>query len=139
MTRRPNQRGMSLIEVLAAVTIFAIIAAGAAVGTITTIKGNTASRSVTAAAALIHDKMEQLRALAPAANPADLRAGEHTDPNNPLTELGVRGGRYQRTWTVTANSPRRGLSEVVVTVTWNDGVRRVLRSATYVCRSATCT
>lgn len=138
MTRLTRQNGTSLIEVLAAVTIFAIVAAGAAVGTITTIKGNATSRGVTAAAALIHDKIEQLRALDPTANPADLKAGAHADANNPLTELGARGGIYRRTWVVTPNSPRRGLSEIVITVEWSDGVPRTLRSATYVCRSATC-
>lgn len=138
MTRRASQDGTSLIEVLAAVTLFAIIAAGAAAGTITTIRGTSTSRDVTAAAALIHDKIEQLRALDPTANPVDLRAGPHSDASNPLTALGERGGMYRRTWTVTTNTPRRGLSEVVVTVTWNDGSPRTLRSATYLCGSATC-
>lgn len=138
MNRLADQTGISLVEVLAAVTVFAIIAAGATVGTVSAIRGNTTSRGTTAAAALIHDKMEQLRALDPAANPAELQTGNHSDANNPLTELGARGGTYTRTWQVTLNSPRRGLSEVVVTVAWNDGVQRTLRSAMYVCRSATC-
>ncbi len=139
MTRWTRQDGTSLIEVLAAVAIFAIIASGAAVGAIATIKGNNTSREVTSAAALIHDKIEQLRALDPIAAPADLRAGEHADPSNPLTALGGIGGTFRRTWTVTPDSPRRGLSVVVITITWNNGVPRTLRGATYVCRSATCT
>lgn len=133
-----RQSGSSLIEVLAAVAIFAIIAAGAAAGTISTIRGNAASRNTSAAAALIHDKIEQLRALDPAATPADLGAGLHEDPANPLNELGQRGGIYARAWTVTAGSPRQGLAVVRVTVTWNDGSPRVLSSATYVCQTATC-
>lgn len=138
MTRQASQSGITLVEVLAAVSIFAIIAAGAAVGTVATIRGAATSRGVTAAAALIQDEIEQLRALDPAANPAELKPGEHSDANNPLTELGARGGIFRRSWTVTVDSPRRGLSEVVVTVAWTDGAPRTLRSATYVCRSATC-
>jgi prepilin-type N-terminal cleavage/methylation domain-containing protein len=139
MTRPRRMHGSTLIEVLAGVSVFAIIAAGAAAGTIATIRGNTASRDVTAAAALIHDKLEQLRALDPAANPADLTAGAHHDALNPINELAQRGGVFKRTWTVAANSPRRGLAEVKVTVTWSDPVPRTLSSATYVCLTRTCT
>lgn len=139
MSRWTRQDGISLIELLAAVAIFAIIAAGVGVATVATIRGNTTSRDLTAAAALIHDKIEQLRALDPATAPADLTAGPHVDPRNPLTALGGTGGSFRRSWTVTLDSPRRGLSEVVVTVTWNTAGARSLRSATYVCRSATCT
>lgn len=138
MERLTDQRGITLIETLAALAIFALVAAGVAAGTIATLRGNSTSRDATAAAALIHDKLEQLRALDPAASPADLQPGRHVDPRNPLTPLGAAGGRYVRSWTVTVDSPRRGLAEVVVTVTWNDGVARTLRSATFVCRSATC-
>lgn len=139
MTRRlASAQGMSLIEVLASLAIFAIIAAGTAAGTISTIRGNTASRDTSAASALIHDKVEQMRALDPAANPADLTAGVHQDARNPMTELGSPGGQYRRSWTVTRNSPRQGLAVVRVTVTWSDPTNRTLTSATYVCLSTTC-
>lgn len=138
MTRLRATSGMSIVEVLAAVAVFAIVAAGAAAGTISTIRGTHASWSTSIAAALIHDKLEQLRALDPAANPPDLQAGSHADANNPLTDLGAAGGSYTRTWQVFPNSPRRGLLEVRVTITWNDGVARTLRGATYFCRQPTC-
>jgi len=138
MNTRVGQSGSSLIEVLAAVSIFAIIAAGAATGTIATIRGNSASRNTAAAAALIHEKFEQLRAVDPTANPTDLTPGAHQDPANPLNELGLPGGIYSRTWTVIAGSPRKGLAEVRVTLNWNDRGPRTLSSATYVCQTATC-
>lgn len=140
MNRLRQQHGASLVEVLAAVTVFALIAAGSAAGTIASYRGATTSRGTTVAAALIHDKIEQLRALDPSTNPADLTAGVHMDPRNPLNEIGASGGLYTRLWTVLPDSPKRGLSTVIVTVLWNDGgVQRSLRNATYVCRNATCT
>jgi prepilin-type N-terminal cleavage/methylation domain-containing protein len=138
MTTLRTDHGISLIEVLAALTVFALVAAGAATGTIATIRGNTASRDATAAAALIHDKLEQLRALDPAGNPADLSAGQHNDPLNPVSDIGQAGGIYTRSWAVTRNSPRSGLAEVRVTVSWKDSAPRTLTSATYVCLTTTC-
>jgi type II secretory pathway pseudopilin PulG len=124
--------------VLAALTVFAVVAAGAATATISTTRGNAASRYATAAAALIHDKMEQLRALDPALNPADLTTGAHNDPLNPISDVGAAGGIYTRSWTVTRNSPRKGIADVRVTVSWNAPATRTLTSATYVCLTPTC-
>ncbi len=138
MTRLRTERGTSLIDALVAMTVFAIVAAGGAAGTIATVRSNAASRHVTAAAALIHDKIEQLRALDPTANPADLKAGTHTDPLNPITELGQQGGIFSRSWSVTTNAPRTGLARVTITVSWNDPKSRTQTSATYLCLSATC-
>ena len=138
MRRIASQRGISLVEVLAAVTVFALVAAGAAAGMIGTIRGNTTSRGVAEASALIHDKIEQLRALDPGANPADLTAGVHNDALSPMTALGQAGGLYHRSWTVVRNSPRQGLAEVTLTVSWRDSRPRVLKSATYLCLTPTC-
>jgi len=138
VTTLRTEAGISLIEVLAALTVFAIIAAGAATGTISTTRGNATSRHATAASALIHDQIEQLRALDPATNPAALTNGSHTDPLNPISDIGTAGGIFTRTWTVTRNSPRTGLADVRVTVTWKDPSSRTLTSATYVCLTATC-
>jgi len=138
MTRLHSADGLSLLEVLAALTVFALVAAGAAAGTIATIRGNTASRDATIAAALIHDKIEQLRSLDPATNPADLTAGTHTDARNPMTALGQAGGIFTRSWKIVTNSPRQGLAEAKITVTWKDPQTRSMSSATYLCLTATC-
>lgn len=138
MSRIATENGISLIEVLAAVTVFALVAAGAAAGTIATIRGNATSRGVSEATALIHDKIEQLRALDPTGNPADLASGVHNDPLNPMNALGQAGGTYSRSWTVVRNSPRQGLAEVTLTVSWTDSRPRTLKSATYLCLTPTC-
>lgn len=138
MKRLATQRGVSLIEVLAGITLFAIVSSGLAVSTISTIKSNTASREMTAAAALIHDKLEVIRSLDPSANPADLTTGTHQDPLNPLTPLGATGGEFTRTWTVTANTPSIKATMVEVKVTFKAPETRTLSGVTYLCKNSTC-
>jgi type II secretory pathway pseudopilin PulG len=140
--RRPwiltREAGLSTVEILAGIAIFALVAAGSMVLSIGSMKATTTSRQATAAATLIYDKVDQLRSLDPAASPADLAAGTHSDPLNPLTENGQTGGRFTRTWSVSEDSPEIGLSEVVITVQWDDYGPRSVRGTTYVCRRAAC-
>lgn len=138
MTRTRNENGMGLIDVLAGITLFSVVAAGLAATTVTTIRANSTSNTVTAAAALVHDKIEQFRALDPAANPPDLTPGYHADPNNPLTALGDTGGKFVRSWVVMADTPTLAVSEVVVTVAWEVPTPSSLTGATYVCQTDTC-
>lgn len=138
MSSLRNQQGISLIEVVMSVTLFAIAAAGLSAGTVANIRGNSSSRAASTASALIQDEVEQLRALDPAANPAALTAGDHQDALNPIDGLGRNGGSFHRSWVVTKDTPREGLSQVVVTVTWNDPVARSLNGVTFVCRTETC-
>jgi prepilin-type N-terminal cleavage/methylation domain-containing protein len=133
-----NQRGISLLEVMMSITLFAIAAAGLSAGTVANIRGNSSSRTASTASALIHDQVEKLRALDPAANPADLTVGTHWDALNPLDGLGYTGGTFTRSWVVNANTPRKGLSEVIVTVTWSDPNQRAMSGVTFVCRTSTC-
>jgi len=136
--KRRNQLGISLVEVLGGLTIFSVVASGLATSTVATMRSNKMSRNTGAAAALIQDKIEQFRALDPTTNPAELTAGSHSDANNPVTALGAAGGSYTRSWTVTANTPQQGLSEVVVTVSWSSPSTRTLTGVAYVCSTSTC-
>ena len=136
--KRLTQRGLSLLEVLASVTIFSLAAAGLASSTVATIKGNGVSRDTAAAVALLQDKIEQFRAADPTANPADLTPGYHSDPLSPLNSLGQPGGVFTRSWTVAPNTPRLGLSQVTVRVAWSGPEPRSVQATTYVCRTATC-
>jgi prepilin-type N-terminal cleavage/methylation domain-containing protein len=133
-----NHRGMSLVEVVTSVTLFAIAAAGLSAGTVANIRGNSSSRASSSASALIHDQIEKFRALDPTTNPAVLTAGTHQDTLNPVDGLGRAGGAFYRSWFVNADTPRQGLSEVVVTVTWRDPVQRSMSGVTFVCRTDTC-
>lgn len=133
-----NQDGISLIEVVTSVTLFAIAAAGLSAGTIANIRGNTSSRAASTASALILDQVEEFRALDQTANPADLTAGTHEDPLNPIDGLGRAGGIFNRTWVVNSDTPRKGLKEVIVTVTWRDPIPRSMSGITFVCGTDKC-
>ena len=138
MRRMDDQRGFSLLEVMASIALLGIVTAALAVGTVGTIKSDTRSNYISTASALVQDKIEAFRALDPATNPADLTAGSHTDPNNPITPTGLTGGTFTRSWVVTANSPSSGLSTVAVTVSWTIGGSQSVVGVTYVCRTQTC-
>ena len=133
-----DQRGISLLEVLASVTLFAIVASALSATTMGTIRFDAVSNDTAAASTLVQDEIERFRALNPAANPADLTAGNHNDALNPLNGLGKTGGKFTRTWTVTPNTPQSGVSMVVVTVTWNSPETRSLSGVTYMCATQTC-
>jgi Tfp pilus assembly protein PilV len=133
-----NQDGISLLEVITSVTLFAIAAAGLSAGTVANIRGNSSSRAAATASALIQDQVEKLRALDPTTNPSALTGGTHQDALNPMDGLGRPSGAYSRSWVVNTDTPRAGLSEVVVTVSWHDPTQRSMTGVTFVCRTGTC-
>ena len=130
-----SEGGGSLIEALVALGLIAIAAGNLAATSVTSVKRNGTSRAISTASALIQDKLEHLRALDGASNPADLTPGQHTDAANPIV---AAGGRFTRAWNVTASSPRRGMATVVVSVTWMGREASTIRGVTYVCTTATC-
>lgn len=133
-----NQAGIGLLEILITLTLFSLVAGGLLSTTLGATKGNLKSKGIGSAAALIYDQVERLRALESGAAPPELTTGSHADPLNPMTATGAAGGVFNRTWEVTANVPRHGLSEVVITVSWPGIGQNFLRGVTYVCNTATC-
>ncbi len=136
MSPRGRPQGFSVVEVMASLTLFAIVAAALATTSMSTIRYNARSRDSSAAAALVQDRIEGFRALDPGA--PDLTPGSHQDRYSTMNALGQSGGKFSRSWTVTADSPRRGLAKVVVTVRWQDSGERSMTGVTYVCRTSTC-
>lgn len=130
--------GFTVIETLAALAIFGIVAAGLAANSVAAARYNRISRNLSVATALAQDQLEQLRALDPSTNPAALTGGVHSDPNNPIAATGGRGGPFTREWTVTRDVPARGVSIVIVAVSWSDGATRTVRMVAYVCQTLTC-
>jgi len=139
-----------LIEVLAALTIFAIVAAGLAAATITTIRSNSTSRNASTAASLIQDRIERFRAL-DVTNPAayaqlvDPDTFEGVEGSDRVDALGNASSTapFRRNWVVTHvtdadGNIEAGVVRVEVTVEWNDPIQRSITSVAYVCITSLC-
>jgi Tfp pilus assembly protein PilV len=110
--RLNTECGSSIIELLAAVTVFAIVVLGLSPSLLSTRKVASLGKNQSIAATLARDKVEQLRALS-----SGLVSSGSDGPLNPD---GSSGGIFNRAWTVMPNTPNAQLSRVVVTVSWRD-------------------
>ncbi len=149
MNRLRSQAGVSLLEVLSSLALFAVVASGLTTMSVSNVKLNNGSKTIAAATALMQNKIEQIRAIVPVVNtvPADLTIGTHNDPGNPMTALGETNGTFTRTWTVTTVpqflngsvvGARPGIVQVVVKVSWSNPVARTMSAVTYACTTSTC-
>jgi Tfp pilus assembly protein PilV len=149
MNRLLSQAGITIIEVLATLALFTVVAGGLTTITASNAKLNNDSRTIAAATELAQNEIEKIRMIVPQPNtvPADLTTGSHTDPNNPLTALDGSGGSFTRTWNVTGVSQYNGgtvvgnrpyMVQVAVTVRWTLPVARSVTEITYACTTANC-
>ena len=109
-SKRHNEKGFTLLEVLAAISIltFGLLAIGSM--QITSIQGNHFAGKVTDGTYLACDKMEDLMGLS--YGDANLAPGNFVDPSPPAG--------YGISWNVVADSPVVDTKTVTVTVTWQD-------------------
>lgn len=148
---RPAAReaGFGLVEILAAIGLFSVVAVAVSSSVVTAAKRNQQGRSIAVAAGLIQNQMEKLRGISPVSGviPADLTMGLHQDPLNPISSQEASGGTYTRTWNVTGvpqtlsgtvvgNVP--GVAAVEVVVTWTVPYSGRMSASTYVCLTPTC-
>jgi general secretion pathway protein I len=98
----PGKAGFSLIELLVAMTLFAIAALGLSAGVAIVSRSGVLSDHLTRATILAQDKLEEL-----ASHNAPLAGGADT-PHSGFT----------REWTVSPDDPDAGVMRVDVTVTW---------------------
>src|SRR5215470_12881207 len=103
-----DQRGVSLIEIIAAVSVFAVVVVGLSPTLLGARKYAELSKNQSIATALAQDKIEELR----------VSSTVSTGSDGPLQPSGASGGIFSRTWTVAANSPLSNVNCVTVTVTW---------------------
>ncbi|MFA4946999.1 MAG: type II secretion system protein [Candidatus Krumholzibacteriia bacterium] len=105
-----SQKGVGLIEIVIAMLIFGI-GISAALRTLPDSNfATTRARNVSVATNLAQEKIEAL--MGTSLNSADLSAGTHNDPQNPLER------HFTRTWTVTDNSPITDMKRLSVTVNY---------------------
>jgi prepilin-type N-terminal cleavage/methylation domain-containing protein len=107
MTR--TQQGFTLIEVLVALGVFAIVLVSVPGVVITTIKSNSYARRISAATNFARDKIEVIR---------NTPYGSVAGGSETGMEIGTKGV-YTRSWTVTAG-PTASTKKVAVTVSWID-------------------
>jgi prepilin-type N-terminal cleavage/methylation domain-containing protein len=112
LRRMRSSAGFTLVEVLVAIGILSFGMLGLAVGAISITKANKTAQFHTMATNMAQDKLEQIKATT-IANVAACASSCETAP----TYLGVT---FTRTWTVTANTPAAGLTQITVTVNWTD-------------------
>ena len=105
-----SRSGFTLIEVLVTMTILAVGLLGTAVLTGGIIKGNNYSKNVTSATAIARTRLEEVQrngyALA--------TAGKAT------ATVAMNNFTFNRTTTITNNSPAANMTTVAVTVTWQE-------------------
>jgi len=113
MDKKGGSSGFTLIEVLVAMSIFAIAVLGLAVGATTVMRANQTGLYTTIATNLAQDRLEELKSRTPA------NINTTGSPENvPGTGMPVT---FNRSWTVTPNcNSVAGLTCINVTVSWTD-------------------
>jgi len=109
----PSEGGFTLIEILIALSIFAVGVLAVASMQITAIQGNATSAGVTDGVVLASQRMEMLMEEAwtsDALNPA----------NNAGAETVATQGRYTIDWSITDDGVFNNTKTVDITVTWTD-------------------
>src|SRR2546427_6721333 len=107
--------GFTLIEVLVAISIMALVLAGLTSMGVTTIQADTHSRRQSVAVSWAQAKLEDLRVLR--RSNGDWTSGFHSG-----TTEEKDGAEYTREWEVEMNyNGYQQLARVTVTVSWDDG------------------
>lgn len=107
MEKLKKEGGFTLIEVLIALTIFAVGLLAVAAMQVSAVKVNSTAGKITTLSTFGMDKVEELSAL-PYTN-AQLTAGNYTDPVTP--------DGYTVSWNVVNNIPANTTKNITVTVT----------------------
>ena len=105
-----NEKGASVVEIMVALLIFGIGLVAAIRVLPESSAKTTRSRNKTIAVNIAQEKVEEL--MASGYQAADLAAGDHDDPDNPIRN------HYLRTWTVTDDTPVVGMKMISVSVTF---------------------
>ena len=125
---RRNERGVTLVELLAAMVVISIGLLALVRLFPTAERNQLADRMLTNANLYVQEKVEDLSAKSWL--DADLTIGRHPTPST-NESLGATG-KWQRYWVVSQMAtPLDNLKKVTVTVTWNYMGSRSVSSTTY--------
>ena len=117
-SRRRN-RGVSLIEVMIALSILGFGMLGMAAAQISSYRFSDASRERTLAHALAQQQIEIFQSMSSTSLEAVIAAGT-TDPLNPIdpdpNDTAVMA--FNRSWTITPDTPETGVYTILVDVNW---------------------
>jgi len=118
-----GREGFTLLEVLIAVTIFAIGILAVASMQLTSIQGNAFGNEMTTATFLAQAFLAQaqLERMKSVADVSSLATGGDASPIDENEISGVSGAIYNRSWTVAAG-PSADSRQVSVTVNWRSGM-----------------
>jgi prepilin-type N-terminal cleavage/methylation domain-containing protein len=105
-----NQKGSSLVEIMVALVIFGIGVTAAMRMLPQSSAHTTHSRNRSIAVNMAQEKIEEL--MSDGFKDADLTAGNHDDPGNPINI------HYTRSWSITDDTPVTGMKAISVTVTF---------------------
>ncbi|MCI0479838.1 type II secretion system GspH family protein [Candidatus Uhrbacteria bacterium] len=108
-----SQSGVGLIEIVIAMLIFGIGISAAMRTLPDSNMATTRARNLSVATNLAQEQLEAL--MGTPLTSAELSAGTHVDPRNPLER------HFTRTWIVTDNVPLTGMKRVVVSVVYAGG------------------
>lgn len=113
-TRR-RQRGLTLVESMISLAIFAWVLSGLSMLMISSMRSNSNAKRYTVASALAQGKIESLRA-------GGYTAAASSTANEALNLEGTTGGTavFSRSWTVAAGTPIAKTKTIAVTVAWDD-------------------
>ena len=103
-----NQKGASVVEIMVALVIFGIGVVAALRMLPESSARTTGSRNRTIAVNMAQEKIEEL--MAEGFKDADLTAGDHDDPGNPLSN------HFNRSWSITDDTPVADMKMISVTV-----------------------
>jgi prepilin-type N-terminal cleavage/methylation domain-containing protein len=119
-----QKTGFTVVEILVGITILGILMMGFLSVFPLGMRTMQKSEMLSCASGLAQDELERLKVLSVAH--ADLAAGNHAHPGNPLR------GVYTLSWTVVDDSPLAQMKTIDVAVNYSDqGVPRTVQFRTY--------